>query len=158
MPTITTFLGFDDRTEEAVNHYVSIFPRSKIVSVTRYGKDMPLPEGAVLTIEFDLDGQRFVALNGGDHFGKFTDSVSLQISCETQEEVDRYTDKLIEGGGEEGPCGWVKDRFGVSWQVTPVILTQLISSPDKAKSGRALAAMMQMKRINIAALKQAAGL
>jgi predicted 3-demethylubiquinone-9 3-methyltransferase (glyoxalase superfamily) len=158
MPTITTFLGYDNRAEEAANHYVSIFPNSKIVSVTRYGKGAPMPEGTVLTIELELDGQRFVALNGDTYFGKFTDSMSLQISVDTQEEVDRYTDRLIEGGGEEGPCGWVKDRFGVSWQVTPKILTQLIAAPDKAKADRAMQAMMKMKRINIAALKQAAGL
>jgi predicted 3-demethylubiquinone-9 3-methyltransferase (glyoxalase superfamily) len=157
MPTITTFLGFNDRAEEAINHYVSVFKNSRVKSIVRYGEGAPMPAGTALAIDFELDGQTFQALNGGPHF-KFTDGVSLAISVETQEEVDYYTDRLIEGGGEEGPCGWVKDRFGLSWQVNPKILIQLLSSDDKAKAGKAMQAMMQMKRINIRELRAAAGL
>jgi len=157
MSRITTFLTYVDQAEEATKHYVSIFKNSRIVSVSRYPEGAPYKPGSVMTVEFELEGQRYIALNGGDHF-KFTDAFSLSIECETQEEVDNYTDKLIEGGGEEGPCGWVKDRFGVSWQVTPKILMDLVSSKDRDKAQRAMDAMMKMKRINIRALKEAAGL
>jgi predicted 3-demethylubiquinone-9 3-methyltransferase (glyoxalase superfamily) len=157
MPTITTFLGFNDRAEEAINQYVSIFKNSRIKKIVRFGEGGPLPAGTALAIDFELDGQPFQALNGGPHF-KFTDGVSLAISVETQEEVDYYTDRLIEGGGEEGPCGWVKDRYGLSWQVNPRILIELLSSDDKAKAGKAMQAMMQMKRIKIRDLRAAAGL
>jgi len=157
MSKITTFLTYDKRAEEAVNHYVSIFKNSKIGKKTYYAKNMPLPEGTVMTIEFELEGQPYVALNGDEHF-KFSDGVSLAISVDTQEEVDRLTEKLIEGGGEEGQCGWVKDRFGLSWQVTPKILIDLIGDKDKAKAQKALDAMMMMKRINIPELKRAVGL
>jgi predicted 3-demethylubiquinone-9 3-methyltransferase (glyoxalase superfamily) len=157
MAKITTFLSYDNGAEEAVNHYVSIFKDSKIGKKTYYADNMPLPKGTVMTIEFQLEGQPYIALNGGSHF-QFTDGVSLAIEVDTQEEVDRLTEKLIEGGGEEGPCGWVKDRWGLSWQVTPKILIELISSPDKAKAQKALDAMMKMKRIDIPALKRAVGL
>src|SRR5688500_17222430 len=140
MPKITTFLTYDNRAQEAVNHYVSIFKKSKIVSTSRYGEGTPFPKGTVMTIEFELEGQTYIALNGGSHF-KFTDGVSLAIAVETQEEVDYFTDKLIEGGGEEGPCGWVKDRFGLSWQVNPRILIELVTSKDADKAQRAMAAM-----------------
>jgi predicted 3-demethylubiquinone-9 3-methyltransferase (glyoxalase superfamily) len=157
MAKITTFLSFESGAEEAVNHYVSIFKDSKVGKKTYYGDNMPAPKGTVMTIDFQLEGQTFVALNGGPHF-KFTDGVSLAVEVDTQEEVNRITDKLIEGGGEEGPCGWVKDRWGLSWQVTPKILVELISSPDKDKADKAVNAMLKMKRIDIPALKRAVGL
>jgi len=156
MPTITTFLGYNDRAEEAINHYVSIFKNSRIHKIVRYGEGAPLPAGTALTIEFELDGQPFLALNGGPHF-TFTDGISLAIAVETQAEVDHYTSRLIEGGGEEGPCGWVKDRFGLSWQVTPKRLVELLASDDKAKAGKAMQAMLQMKRIDLRALEAAVG-
>jgi len=118
---------------------------------------MPVPKGTVMTVEFWREGQPFIALNGGEHF-TFTDGVSLAISVDTQEEVDRLTDKLIEGGGEEGPCGWVKDRWGLSWQVTPKLLIDLISDKDPVKAKKAVDAMMKMKRINLPELKKAVGL
>lgn len=157
MPTITTFLTYEKGAEEAVNHYVSIFKNSKVGKKTFYGDNMPLPKGTVLTVEFELEGVRYIALNGGPHF-KFTDAVSLSIECETQKEVDFLTDKLSEGGGEEGPCGWVKDRWGLSWQVTPKILSELMSSPDKDTAQKAAQAMMKMRRIDIAELERAVGL
>jgi predicted 3-demethylubiquinone-9 3-methyltransferase (glyoxalase superfamily) len=158
MAKITTFLSYDHGAEEAVNHYCSIFKSSKVGKKTYYGDNLPLPKGTVMTIDFELEGQPYTAMNGGSHF-KFTDGVSLSISCDsTQEEVDRLTNKLIEGGGEEGPCGWVKDRWGLSWQVTPKLLIDLISDPDPVKSKKAMDAMMKMKRIDIAALKRAVGL
>jgi len=157
MPKITTFLTYEKGAEEAVNHYASIFKNSKVGKKTYYGEGMPVPKGTVMTIEFELEGTPYVAMNGGDHF-KLTDAVSLSISVDTQEEVNRLTDKLIEGGGEEGPCGWLTDRWGLSWQVTPKILIDLINDPDPVKSKKAMDAMMKMKRIDIAALKRAVGL
>ena len=157
MSRITTFLTYVDQAEEAAKHYVSIFKNSRVVSVSRYPEGAPYPKGSVMTVEFELEGQRYIALNGGDHF-KFTDAFSLSVSCDTQEEVDYYSDKLIEGGGKQGPCGWVTDRFGVSWQVNPKILGELMSSSDPAKAKKAMEAMMKMQRINIRALKEAAGL
>ncbi|HEY5949484.1 MAG TPA: VOC family protein [Kofleriaceae bacterium] len=157
MAKITTFLSYDKGAEEAVNHYVSIFKNSKVGKKTYYADNMPLPKGTLLTVDFELEGTKYVALNGGEHF-KFTDGVSLSIECQTQEEVDFFTDKLIEGGGEEGPCGWVKDRWGLSWQVTPKILIELINDKDPVKAQKALDAMMTMKRIKIAELKKAVGL
>ena len=155
MPRITTFLTYQDHVEEAVKHYISIFPNSKILNTTRYATDAPFKKkGDVMTVEFELEGQRYVALNGGEHF-KFTDAVSLSIEVTTQKEVDHYTAKLTEGGGEEGPCGWVKDRWGLSWQVTPKILSELIGDKDPVKSKRVMEAMMQMKRIDIEAIKRA---
>ena len=157
MPKITTFLSYEKGAEQAVDHYVSIFKDSKVGKKTYYGENMPLPKGAVMTIEFWLEGTRYIALNGGEHF-KFTDAVSLSIDVETQEEVDRLTNKLIEGGGEEGPCGWVRDRWGLWWQVTPKILMELMSDKDPIKAKKAAEAMMKMKRINIPELKKAVGL
>jgi predicted 3-demethylubiquinone-9 3-methyltransferase (glyoxalase superfamily) len=154
MAKITTFLAYDNGAEDAVNHYVSIFKDSKVGKKTYYGDGMPMPKGTVMTVDFELEGQRYVAMNGGSYF-KFTDAVSLSIEVDTQEEVNRLTDKLIEGGGEEGPCGWVKDRWGLSWQVTPKILIELINGPHRDK---AMAAMMKMKRIDIPTLKRAVGL
>jgi len=155
MPRIRTFLTYQDHIEEAVKHYVSIFPNSKILSTSHYKTDAPgKKKGEVMTVEFELEGQRYVALNGGEHF-KFTDAVSLAIEVTTQKEVDHYTAKLTEGGGEEGPCGWLKDRWGLSWQVTPKILIELLGDKDPVKAQRVMQAMMQMKRIDIEALKRA---
>lgn len=156
MPKITTFLTYDHQAEEATNQYVSIFPNSRIRAVTRVGEAGPGPAGSVLTVSFELDGQEFVALNGGPHF-KFTEAISLSVECETQEEVDRYWEKLSEGGAQ-GPCGWLTDRFGVSWQVTPRILIELISHPDPQIARRAMEAMMKMQKIVIADLRRACGL
>ena len=157
MSRITTFLAYDSGAEEAVTHYVSLFKDSKVGKKTYYGEGMPLPKGTVMTIEFELEGVKYTAMNGGPHF-KFTDAVSLAVSVDTQEEVDHLTDKLIEGGGEEGPCGWVTDRWGLRWQINPKILIDLINSPDQAKAQAALQAMLKMKRIKIAELKKAVGL
>ena len=153
--TISPFLWFDNQAEDAAKLYVSIFPNSRILGVSRYGEAGPGPKGTVMTVSFELDGQRFIALNGGPQF-KFTEAISFSIECETQEEVDRYWSKLTAGGGEEGPCGWLKDRFGLSWQVNPRVLGELISDPDPKKAKRAMEAMLKMKKIDIAALKRAA--
>lgn len=154
MPKITTFLTFDNRAEEAAKYYVSIFRNSRIRKVSRYGDGAPMPKGAAMVVDFTLLGQDYIALNGGPHF-KFTDAISLAISCKTQREVDAYWKKLSDGG-EVGPCGWVKDRFGVSWQVNPEILGKLLSDPDPARARRAMEAMLRMKKIVIADLKKAA--
>ena len=155
MPRITTFLTYEDRAQEAAEHYVSIFKSSRILDTTRYPTDAgPNKTGDVMTVEFELDGQRFIALNGGDHF-KFSDAISLSVECKTQQEVDDYTRRLTEGGGEVGPCGWVTDRFGMSWQVTPTILIEMIADKDPARSKRVMEAMMTMKKLDIEALKRA---
>ena len=154
MQTITPFLWFDHQAEEAANYYVSIFKNSKITTVSRYGEAGPGPKGTAMTVVFELDGQEFIALNGGPHF-KFTEAVSFSVSCTTQEEVDEYWEKLS-AGGQEGQCGWLKDKFGLSWQVNPTILGQLLSSPDPQKARRVMEAMLQMKKIDIAALQRAA--
>lgn len=154
MQTITTCLWFDTEAEEAANFYVSLFKNSQVRNVSRYGEAGPRPAGMVMTVDFELDDQQFIALNGGPEFS-FTEAVSLQVNCETQEEVDRYWSVLSEGG-EEGPCGWLKDRYGLSWQIIPVALTELINDPDTAKAQRVMAAMLQMKKIDIAALQAAA--
>lgn len=153
MQKITTFLTYDNQAEEAAKFYVSVFNNSSIGKVTRYGPAGPGAEGSVLTITFTLDGQEFIALNGGPHF-KFTDGISLSVDCKTQEEIDTYWEKLSEGG-EPGPCGWLKDRFGLSWQINPAILSEMLSDPDPAKAGRVMQAMLQMSKIDIAALQQA---
>lgn len=155
MQTITPFLWFHTQAEEAANYYVSIFKNSKITTVTRYGEAGPGPKGTAMTVVFELDGQEFIALNGGPHF-KFTEAVSFSVSCTTQEDVDEYWEKLS-AGGQEGQCGWLKDKFGLSWQVNPTILGQLLSSPDPQKAKRVMEAMLQMKKIDIAVLQQAAG-
>ena len=150
---ITPFLWFDRQAEEAAGFYVSIFPNSKIVKTTRYGKGAPKPAGSVMTVEFQLDGLTFVALNGGPHY-KFSGAISFAVNCQTQDEVDAYWDKLT-AGGSEIQCGWLTDKFGVTWQVVPAGLGDLLSGPDPEKSQRALQAMMPMKKLDIRALKRA---
>jgi predicted 3-demethylubiquinone-9 3-methyltransferase (glyoxalase superfamily) len=154
MPKQIPCLWFDGQAEQAAAHYLAIFPNSEITGVTHYPSENPGQEGAVLTVDFSLDGQPYVGLNGGPQF-TFNEAVSFQIMCADQDEVDHYWTRLSEGG-EEGPCGWVKDRFGVSWQVVPTRLTELIGDPDAARSRRAFQAMMGMKRIDIAELERAA--
>ncbi|MFE4667406.1 VOC family protein [Streptomyces sp. NPDC056716] len=150
----TTCLWFDGQAEDAAHHYVSIFKNSALGGSTRYGEGAPFPAGTVLTIDFTANGQRFVALNGGPQF-RFTEAVSFQILCADQEEIDHYWTRLTENGGEPGPCGWLKDKFGVSWQVVPERLLAMISAPDGAKSARATAAMMKMGKLDIAELERA---
>jgi predicted 3-demethylubiquinone-9 3-methyltransferase (glyoxalase superfamily) len=154
MQKITPCLWFDTEGEEAAEFYTSIFPNSRIVEVTRYGSAGPRAEGSVMTVNFELDGQRFIALNGGPDF-KFNEAISLEVDCETQDEVDSYWSALTEGG-EEGPCGWLKDRYGVSWQIVPKVLTELISDPDQEKAQRVMAAMLKMRKIEIDELEKAA--
>ncbi|MFI6090170.1 VOC family protein [Streptomyces sp. NPDC051218] len=154
MPRITPTLWFDTQGEEAATFYVSVFPNSKITNVTHYGDAGPRPAGTVMTVEFELDGQPHLALNGGPQF-TFNEALSLTIDCADQEEVDHYWTKLSEGG-EEGPCGWLKDQFGLSWQVVPAALDELVSDPDPARAQRAMAAMLGMQKIDVAALYAAA--
>lgn len=153
MKKITPFLWFDNQAEEAMNLYVSIFKNSKVLSVTRYGEAGPGPEGSVMTAAFQLDGQEFIALNGGPHF-KFTEAISFSVNCETQEEVDELWEKLSEGG-EKGRCGWLKDKYGLSWQVNPTVLGEMLQDKDPAKAKRVMEAMLQMDKIDIKTLKQA---
>ena len=155
MPKITPFLWYDNQAEEAANFYVSIFKNSKVLGVTRYGEAGPGPKGSVLTAAFELAGQKFTALNGGPQF-KFTEAISFVVNCETQEEVDYFWEKLIAGGGQESMCGWLKDKYGLSWQVVPAILPELLQETDPEKSNRVMQALMQMKKLDIATLKQAA--
>jgi predicted 3-demethylubiquinone-9 3-methyltransferase (glyoxalase superfamily) len=150
---ITTFLWFDGNAEEAANHYTSIFKNSKILNVARYGEAGPGPKGSVMTVRFQLEGQEFIALNGGPQF-KFTEAISLLVNCDTQKEVDEFWTKLT-AGGEEGPCGWLKDKFGLSWQIVPSALFGLLQDKDPEKSNRVMEAMLQMKKIDIARLEQA---
>jgi predicted 3-demethylubiquinone-9 3-methyltransferase (glyoxalase superfamily) len=154
MPRITPNLWFDDNGQEAAEFYCSVFPNSKITKVTHYTEAGPGPAGSVVTVDFVLDGQEYTAINGGPHF-TFDEAISLLINCADQEEVDYYWSKLSEGG-EEGPCGWLKDRYGLSWQVCPTALVELTSDADPARAARATAAMFQMKKIDIAALYAAA--
>jgi len=153
MQAITAFLWFDDQAEEAATLYTSLFPNSKINKVTRYGEVGPGKAGTVMTVDFELNGRPFVALNGGPHY-TFSEAVSFVVNCETQEEVDRYWERLSEGGQEQ-PCGWLKDRFGLSWQVVPTVLVELLSDPDPEKSQRVMAAMLQMSKIEIEPLRRA---
>jgi len=159
MQTISPFLWFDDNAEEAAKFYTSVFKNSKINKITRYPeeaeKQIGREPGSVMTVEFTLDGVEFVALNAGPQF-KFTEAVSFAVMCETQEEVDYYWEKLTADGGEPGPCSWLKDKFGLSWQVQPRLLIELLGDPDKAKAERVMNAMMKMTKIEIAALKEAA--
>ncbi|WP_320772941.1 VOC family protein [Streptomyces sp. CRN 30] len=150
----TTCLWFDDRAEEAAHFYVSVFKSSGIGDTTHYPEGSMRPAGTVLTVDFTANGQKFVALNGGPQF-TFTEAVSLQIICDDQAEVDHYWTRLTEGGGQEGPCGWVKDRFGLSWQVVPRRLNEMFADPDPAKAARANKAMMGMRKLDIAALESA---
>ena len=155
MQKIHPMLWFDNQAEEAANFYVSIFKNSKINGISRYMEGGPESAGKVMTVGFNLDGQEFTALNAGPLF-KFTEAVSFVIDCADQQEVDYYWDKLIEGGGQPSQCGWLKDKFGLSWQVTPTRLIQLIQDKDKAKAGRVMQAMMQMGKIDIKKLEDAA--
>ena len=151
---IKPFLWFDNQAEEAAAFYVSVFPNSRIVKTVRCGGAGPGPAGSVLTIAFELQGLSFVALNGGPHF-KFTEAVSFVVDCQTQEEVDAYWQKLS-AGGQEVQCGWLKDKFGLSWQIVPTVLPQLLSDPDPKKSARVMQALLKMKKLDIRALQQAA--
>jgi len=151
---ITPCLWFDTEGEEAATFYTGIFDNSRITNVTHYGSAGPRPEGMVLTVEFELDGQPFTALNGGPDF-TFNEALSLQINCESQQEVDHFWEKLGEGG-EPGPCGWLKDKYGVSWQVNPTRLTELITDPDPERAQRAMKAMLGMGKIDIAEVERAA--
>src|SRR5436189_678468 len=158
MQKITPFLWFDDQAEEAAKFYTSIFKNSKIGRTLLYSEGVAKatgqPAGSVLTIEFEIEGQKFVALNGGPQF-KFNESVSFVVNCETQEEVDYFWEKLTADGGEESACGWLTDKFGLSWQVTPTVLIDMLHDNDQEKSGRVMQAMLQMKKIDIKALKDA---
>ncbi|MEU5582539.1 MULTISPECIES: VOC family protein [Streptomyces] len=154
MPTITPCLWFDTEGQEAAEFYVSVFPNSEIKNISYYGEGAPRPAGTVLTVEFGLDGKDFMALNGGPEF-TFDEAVSFTIDCADQEEVDYYWAKLSEGGAE-GPCGWVKDKYGLSWQVVPTALNELLSDPDAGRAQRAMQAMLGMKKLDVAALRAAA--
>ncbi len=153
MQKITPFLWFDTQAEEAAKFYVSIFKNSRIVTTTRYGEAGPGPKGSVMTVVFELEGQQFIALNGGPQF-KFTEAISFSVNCNTQKEVDEFWEKLSKGG-EEGPCGWLKDKYGLSWQINPTILGDLLRDPDPRKSKRVMEAMLKMKKIDIKTLQQA---
>ena len=153
MQKITPFLWFDNNAEEAMNLYVSIFKNSRITGVSRYGEAGPGPKDSVMVIGFELDGQAFTGLNGGPMF-KFTEAISLVVNCETQEEVDYFWSKLS-AGGEESRCGWLKDKFGLSWQVVPTVLIEMLSDKDAAKAKRVMHAMLQMDKIDIPTLQKA---
>lgn len=155
MSKITPCLWFDTEGEEAAAFYTSIFDGSRIVEVTRYGEAGPRPAGTVMTVSFELGGQRFLALNGGPQF-RFSEAVSFQVDCASQEEVDHYWSRLGDGG-EEGPCGWLKDRFGLSWQIVPTRLTELLGDSDAETSERVMRAMLAMRKLDIAGLERAAG-
>ena len=155
MPTLTPCLWFDTQAEEAASYYVSVFKNSRIVSTSHYGEAGPREAGMVLTVQFELDGQPFTALNGGPEF-TFDEAISFQIDCRSQDDVDYYWETLSADGGEEGPCGWVKDKFGVSWQVVPDELEKLLADPDQDRAQRAMAAMLAMRKIDIAAVRAAA--
>ena len=153
MQKITPFLWFDNQAEEAMNFYLSVFKNSKVVSVTRYAAGGPIPEGTVMTAKFEIEGQEFVALNGGPQF-KFTEAISFVVNCENQGEIDYYHENLSENGEEQGP-GWVKDKYGLWWQIVPIALQEMMSDEDTEKSGRVMAAMMQMTKIDIKKLEKA---
>ncbi|GAB3930982.1 VOC family protein [Larkinella terrae] len=154
MQKITTFLTFNDQAEEAAQLYTSVFKNSKITSVSRYGEGAPVPAGTVMSVTFELDGQPFSALNGGSHF-KFSEGISLFVNCDTQEEVDAYWEKLTADGGEPGRCGWLKDKFGVSWQIIPSNLGKLLQDKDPEKAKRKMQAMLKMSKLDMATLEQA---
>ncbi|HZK91286.1 MAG TPA: VOC family protein [Stellaceae bacterium] len=153
MQKITPFLWFDNQAEEAATFYVSVFSGSKILETRRYGSSGPGASGSVMTVSFEIEGQQFIALNGGPHF-KFTEAISLFVRCQTQNEVDELWNKLCDGG-QPGPCAWLKDKYGVSWQIVPIALGEMLSDPDPAKSQRVMQAMMKMGKIDIAGLKAA---
>jgi predicted 3-demethylubiquinone-9 3-methyltransferase (glyoxalase superfamily) len=150
---ITPFLWFDKQAEEAANLYVSVFKNSRVTSINRYGEAGPGPAGTAMTVSFELEGQEFTALNGGPEY-KFTEAISFFVNCESQQEVDELWEKLS-AGGEQGPCGWLKDKYGVSWQIAPTVLGELLGDPDPVKSQRVMQAMLQMKKIDIEGLKKA---
>lgn len=155
MPRITPFLWFDDQAEDAAEFYVSVFPGSRVVDVTRYGEGGPGPAGSVMTVRFELDGEEFVALNGGPaHYG-FDESISFVVDCQGQDEVDRYWEALTDGG-EEIACGWLKDRYGLRWQIVPSELFSLLADPDPDRARRATEAMLTMKKLDVEALRAAA--
>jgi len=154
MPELTACLWFDTEGEEAANFYTSVFPNSRITHVSRYGEAGPRPAGTVMTVSFELDGKPFLALNGGPEFS-FSEAISFQVDCNSQDEVDHYWSSLSEGG-QEGPCGWLKDRFGLSWQIVPSRLPELLSDADREKAQRVMAAMLKMGKIEIAELELAA--
>lgn len=154
MPKITPFLWFNNNAEEAMNFYTSVFKNSKIGKVSRYPEGSPAPAGSVMTATFQIEGQEFIVLNGGPVF-KFTEAISFVVNCETQEEVDEYWEKLTADGGVESQCGWLKDKFGLSWQITPTVLPKLLGDKDREKAGRAMQAMLKMKKIDIGVLQQA---
>ena len=155
MQNLVTCLWFDTEGENAARFYTSVFPSSKLGKITHYGSAGPRPEGTVMTVSFEVMGQEFLALNGGPNY-TFSEAVSFQVLCDDQDEVDEYWTKLTDGG-EEGPCGWLKDRFGVSWQVVPTALPRLLQDPDAGRAQRVMAAMMQMRKIEIGELERAAG-
>jgi predicted 3-demethylubiquinone-9 3-methyltransferase (glyoxalase superfamily) len=155
MQKIITYLWFNDKAEEAANFYVSLFKNSKINAVRRYGDAGPGPKGSAMSVEFELEGQHFIALNGGPHF-TFTPAISLFVNCENQQEVDELWQKFT-AGGKESRCGWLQDKYGLSWQIIPTALGKLLSDPDPAKSSRVMKAMLQMGKIDVKALQEAHG-
>lgn len=154
MQKITPTLWFNNQAEEAARFYTSIFKNSSIVEISHYGPDTPGPEGSVLTVAFKIEGQDFIALNGGPDF-KFTPAISFVVDCKSQEEVDYYWERLMEGGGRPDQCGWLADRFGVSWQIVPSVLNDLLSDPDSVKANRVMQSMLQMVKLDIAELQRA---
>lgn len=154
MQKITPFLWFDNQAEEAMNFYTSIFKNSKVKTVSRYGDAGPGPKGTVMMAKFELEGQEFMVLNGGPRF-KFTQAVSFVVNCTSQQEVDELWEKLLAGGGAEDACGWLRDKYGLSWQIIPTALGEMMGDPDKQKAGRAMQAMLKMKKIDIAEMRRA---
>jgi len=154
MKKITPFLWFDDQAEEAMNFYVSVFPNSRVLGISRYGDDAPGPKGKVMTAAFELNGQQFTALNGGPQDFHFSEAISFYVDCESQEEVDYLWEKLTEGG-EPGPCGWLKDKYGLSWQIVPTALGEMLGDEDPARASRVMQAMLTMGKIEIAGLRKA---
>jgi len=154
MQKITPFLWFDNQAEEAMNFYTSIFKNSKVKTVSRYGDAGPCPKGTVMVAKFELEGQEFMVLNGGPRF-KFTQAISFVVNCTSQQEVDELWEKLLAGGGAEDACGWLRDKYGLSWQIIPTALGEMMSDPDKQKAGRAMQAMLKMKKIDIAEMRRA---
>ena len=154
MPENTTFLTLNDQAEEAVRHYLAVFEEGRIISTSRYGDGAPAPKGSVMSLTFELLGKTFIALNGGPSFS-FAQGISLFVGCDTQAEIDRYWAKLTEGGGKEVQCVWLEDKFGVSWQIVPKALGDYLGGKDAAGAARAMKAMLQMKKLDIAALKRA---
>lgn len=155
MPKITPNLWFDGQAKDAAEFYIGIFPNSKITAITHYGEAGPGPAGTVLTVDFELDGHRYTGINGGPQF-TFDEAISFLIECADQEEIDHYWYKLSADGGEEGPCGWLKDKFGLSWQVAPTAMNEMLNDPDQERAQRAMKAMLGMSKIDLAALRAAA--